>query len=88
MQEIAAIILRWNEGGSLLIRLAEGYLQFNFKTWEKLRWWLGKTSKNLSVGHALEDDFVHVADYPFNQIAITFRAECWKLPEKRIKHES
>jgi hypothetical protein len=37
MQEIAAIILRWNEDGSLLIRLAEGYLQFNFKTWEKLR---------------------------------------------------
>lgn len=37
MQEIAAIILRWNEDGSLLIHLAEGYLQFNFKIWEKLR---------------------------------------------------
>ena len=37
MQEIAAIILRWNEGSSLLMRLAEEYLQFNFKLWEKLR---------------------------------------------------
>ena len=48
----------------------------------------GPLVRVLSEGHALEDGFVHVADYPFNQIAITFRAECWKLPEKRIKHES
>ena len=48
----------------------------------------GPLVRVLSEGHALEDAFVHVADYPFDQIAITFRAECWKLPEERIKHES
>ncbi|MEG1391385.1 MAG: hypothetical protein RSC50_00585, partial [Aurantimicrobium sp.] len=48
----------------------------------------GPLVRVLNEGHAIEDGFVYVADYPFNQIAITFRAEYWKLPEKRIKHES